>query len=101
MVAFFLEDSVYVSPLVARQRLGKNVIAATNTHATVELLDPSFLFGPCRIKEVISSSQKFTSFFFLPYTFFKILFETLESIWHEALHDLNSSSYLLISRSSE
>jgi hypothetical protein len=30
-------------PVVARQRLGKNVTAATNTHATIEeLLDASF-----------------------------------------------------------
>jgi hypothetical protein len=35
--------SVYVSSIVARQRLGKKVIAATNTHATIEeLLDVSF-----------------------------------------------------------
>jgi hypothetical protein len=26
-------------PIVSRQRLGKNVTAATNTHATIELLD--------------------------------------------------------------
>jgi hypothetical protein len=41
-------------PIVARQRLGKNITAATNTHATIEeLLDASFslrLFGPCPIK---------------------------------------------------
>jgi hypothetical protein len=36
-------QSVCVSPTVARQRLGKNVTAATNTHATIEeLLDASF-----------------------------------------------------------
>jgi hypothetical protein len=35
---------------VARQRLGENVTAAKNTHATTELLDASFLCGPCRIK---------------------------------------------------
>jgi hypothetical protein len=34
--------SVCVSPIIARQRLGKNVTAATNTHATIELLDASF-----------------------------------------------------------
>jgi hypothetical protein len=35
--------SICVSPLAARQRLGKNVTAATNTHATVEeLLNVSF-----------------------------------------------------------
>jgi hypothetical protein len=33
-------------PIVARQRLGKNVIAATNTHSTIEeLLDASFSVG--------------------------------------------------------
>jgi hypothetical protein len=31
-----------IPPIVARQRLGKNVTAATNTHATEELLDISF-----------------------------------------------------------
>jgi hypothetical protein len=34
--------SVCVSCTVARQRLGKNVTVATNTHATIELLDASF-----------------------------------------------------------
>jgi hypothetical protein len=34
---------LYVHPLiVARKLLGKNVTAATNTHATIELLDASF-----------------------------------------------------------
>jgi hypothetical protein len=36
--------------IVARQRLGKKVTAATNTHATIELMDASFLCGPCCIK---------------------------------------------------
>jgi hypothetical protein len=48
--AYFINPShqsvcLYVYPLnvVARQRLGKNVTAATNTHATIEeLLDASF-----------------------------------------------------------
>jgi hypothetical protein len=32
-----------IPPIVARQRLGKNVSAVTNTHATIEeLLDESF-----------------------------------------------------------
>jgi hypothetical protein len=30
-------------PIVARQRLGKNVTAATNTHATIELLDAFYM----------------------------------------------------------
>jgi hypothetical protein len=31
---------IYIPPIVVRQRLGKNVTAATNTHATMEeLLD--------------------------------------------------------------
>jgi hypothetical protein len=34
---------VFYSSVVARQRLGKNVTAATNTHATIEeLLNASF-----------------------------------------------------------
>jgi hypothetical protein len=47
--AYFINSShqslyLYVYPLiVAKQRLGKNVTAATNTHATIEeLLDASF-----------------------------------------------------------
>jgi hypothetical protein len=36
---------------VARQRLGKNVIASASTHATIEdLLDACFLCCPCRIE---------------------------------------------------
>jgi hypothetical protein len=38
-------DSTFIKTLlsiVARQRLGKNVIAAKNTHATEKLLDVSF-----------------------------------------------------------
>jgi hypothetical protein len=38
-------------PIVARQRLGKRVTAATNTHATVkELLDASFYMRFVRYK---------------------------------------------------
>jgi hypothetical protein len=38
--------------IVARQRLSRNVTAVTNKHATIEeLLDASFLCGPCSIKE--------------------------------------------------
>jgi hypothetical protein len=34
-------------PIVARQRLGRNVTAVTNTHATIEeLLDASFSMWP-------------------------------------------------------
>jgi hypothetical protein len=33
-------------PIVAMQRLGRKVIAVTNTHATEELLDPSFSMWP-------------------------------------------------------
>jgi hypothetical protein len=43
--AYFINPSHYVSmcisPTVARQRLGENVTAATNTHATIVLLDVS------------------------------------------------------------
>jgi hypothetical protein len=45
---------VYVYPsILARQRLGKNITAATNTHATTEeLLDTSFSMRSmsCRMK---------------------------------------------------
>jgi hypothetical protein len=46
--AYFINTShqsvcLYVYPLiVARQLVGKNVTAATNTHATVEFLDSPF-----------------------------------------------------------
>jgi hypothetical protein len=47
--AYFMNPShqsvcLYLYPaIVARQRLGKNITAATNTHATIEeLLDASF-----------------------------------------------------------
>jgi hypothetical protein len=58
----FLRLYVY-HPIVARQRLGKNVTAATNTHAkTKELFDPSLVCDPCRIKGKLSdsSSQNFS-----------------------------------------
>jgi hypothetical protein len=44
---------------VARQRLGSNITAVTNTHSTEELLDASFSVWPVsyRGKEVTSSSQ--------------------------------------------
>jgi hypothetical protein len=66
--------SVCVSPIVARQRfgknplivdrqrLGRNVTAVTNTHATIEeLLDASFSMWPVSYqgKYAISSSQNF------------------------------------------
>jgi hypothetical protein len=38
--------SVKISPIVASQRLGRNVTALTNTHAAVELLDASFSMCP-------------------------------------------------------
>jgi hypothetical protein len=49
--AYFINPShllvcLYVSPpIVARQRFGKNIIAAANTHSTIEeMLDASFFF---------------------------------------------------------
>jgi hypothetical protein len=54
--------SVCVSPIVARQRLGKHVTAATNTHATIEeMLDASFSIRSVSYqgKYAISSSQNF------------------------------------------
>jgi hypothetical protein len=47
-MAYFINPSqesvsVYVSPIVVSQRLGKNVAAATNTHVKIEeLLDMSY-----------------------------------------------------------
>jgi hypothetical protein len=42
-------DQFMYPPIVARQRLGKNVIAATNTYATIEYYwKRRFLCGPCR-----------------------------------------------------
>jgi hypothetical protein len=49
-------------PIVARQRLGRNITAVTNTHATIEeLLYASFSMWPVSYqeKQAISSSQNF------------------------------------------
>jgi hypothetical protein len=58
---------MYVYPsVVARQRLGKNVTAATNTHAPIEeLLDASFSIRSmsCQRKVEISSSQNLLQFY--------------------------------------
>jgi hypothetical protein len=43
-----------VTQPVSEQRLGKYVLAATNTHATIE--ERSFLCGPCR--EVITGTVR-------------------------------------------
>jgi hypothetical protein len=44
-------STVYFIPIIARQRLGKNVTVSKNTHTTIEeLLDRHFLCGPCHIK---------------------------------------------------
>jgi hypothetical protein len=54
--------SVKNPPIVARQRLGRNVTAIKNTHATIEeLLDASFSMWPVSYqgKYAISSSQNF------------------------------------------
>jgi hypothetical protein len=53
-------------PIVARQRLGRNVTAVTNTHATIEeLFDASFSVWPVSYqgKQAISSSQNFLLLF--------------------------------------
>jgi hypothetical protein len=57
IMAYFLNPShqsvcLYVYPhIAARQRIGKNVTAATNTNVRIEeLLERRFLCGPCRIK---------------------------------------------------
>jgi hypothetical protein len=58
-------SSVYVPPIVARQRLGTNVTVVTNTHATIEeLLDASFPMWlvSYRGKKAIGSSQNFLLF---------------------------------------
>jgi hypothetical protein len=54
--------SAKIPLIVARQRLGTNVTAVTNTHATIEeLLDASFSMWPesYQGKQAISSSQNF------------------------------------------
>jgi hypothetical protein len=53
--------SVYVSPIVAEQRFGRNVNAATNTHATIkELLDAFSMRSVLYEKQqAVSSSQNF------------------------------------------
>jgi hypothetical protein len=50
--AYFINFSHQSVLSVARQRLGKNVTAETNTHTTIEdLLPPSFLYSTCRMEE--------------------------------------------------
>jgi hypothetical protein len=49
-------------PIVAMQRLGRNVTAVTNTHATIEgLLDASFSMWPVsyQAEKAITFSQNF------------------------------------------
>jgi hypothetical protein len=61
-------------PIVARQWLGRNVIAVTNTHATIEeLLDTSFSMRSLSYQETlaISSSQN-VLFPFCAFTIFDI-----------------------------
>jgi hypothetical protein len=48
--------------LVARQRLGKHVTAATNTHLTIELLDASFSMR-------LMAHQKKVGYYFFPELF--------------------------------
>jgi hypothetical protein len=55
-----------IPPIVARQRLGRNVTAVTNTYATIEeLLDASFSMRSVSYqgKQAISSSQSFLFFY--------------------------------------
>jgi hypothetical protein len=50
---------MYISPIVARQRPGKDVTAATNTQATIEaLLDASFSM------RTLSFQKKIGDYFF-------------------------------------
>jgi hypothetical protein len=48
-------------PILARQRLGRNVTAVTNTHETIELLDASFSMWSVSYQGnyPITSSQNF------------------------------------------
>jgi hypothetical protein len=58
-----------IPPIVARQRLGRNVTAVTNTHATIEeLFDASFSMWPVSYqgKHANSSSQNFLYSHVLP-----------------------------------
>jgi hypothetical protein len=53
------------SPIVARQRLAKNVTAATNKHAKIEeLLDATFLSAVCVILKESRSLVPKTPYFF-------------------------------------
>jgi hypothetical protein len=47
-----------VSPKVAGQWLSKRVSTATNSDATIELLDLSFICGPCHIKYSVCIERK-------------------------------------------
>jgi hypothetical protein len=64
-LSFLGNGSVKIPLIVARQQLGINVTAATNTHATIEeLLDQSFSMWPVSYegKYAISSSHNFLYF---------------------------------------
>jgi hypothetical protein len=65
---------MFIPPIVARQRLGKNVTAATNTHAKIEeLLEASFSMPS------VSYQRKVSDYFF-PELLFKILFQRFYSV---------------------
>jgi hypothetical protein len=59
--------SVKFTLIVARQRLGRNVIAVTNTHATIELLGESFSMRPVsgQGKQANSSSKNCVVFLYI------------------------------------
>jgi hypothetical protein len=48
--AYFVNQSVCLYVYVVRQRLGKNVTTATNTHGLIELLEASFYMLSMSIK---------------------------------------------------
>jgi hypothetical protein len=49
--------------LVSRQRIGKYVPAATNTHTTIVTIGNCFLLGPCKlvIRKITGETQGFES----------------------------------------
>lgn len=66
--AYFINashQSARLSVYIARQRLNKKVTAAKNTHIRIEeLLDSSFLCGPCRIEGKCGLFLQRTSYLF-------------------------------------
>lgn len=55
---------LFIPAIVAKERFGEPVPAATSTHAKVELLTWCFLCRPCRVKDLGCSERKVSKWIF-------------------------------------